>query len=134
MKYSEVKQEKYSYLSFLFAYANAAFTLSKLSDNSEEESKYNIVNLSKKTMIAGIKDCSSFYKQNKTKIEGRESEAGNDFWLTRNGHGAGFWDGDWEHGEELTKSAHSYGEFELYLGDDNKIYHYHTPSIKKEYL
>lgn len=21
--------------------------------------------------------------------------AGHDLWLTRNGHGAGFWDGDW---------------------------------------
>lgn len=24
--------------------------------------------------------------------------AGNDFWMTRNGHGAGFWDGDWNGG------------------------------------
>ena len=44
------------------------------------------------------------------------------FWLNRNGHGAGFWDGDWpKHGAELDKAAHSYGEFDLYVGDDGEI-------------
>lgn len=35
-----------------------------------------------------------------------------DFYLTRNGHGAGFWDGDYpdEIGEKLTEMAHSFGE------------------------
>jgi len=33
-----------------------------------------------------------------------------DFWLTRNGHGAGFWDGGWDHGDELAEIAHSFGE------------------------
>ena len=28
---------------------------------------------------------------------------GHDFWLTRNGHGAGFWDGDWD--EDFSKIA-----------------------------
>src|SRR5688572_3851995 len=34
-----------------------------------------------------------------------DSDLGHDFWLTRNGHGAGFWDGDYskEIGEKLTK-------------------------------
>jgi hypothetical protein len=42
--------------------------------------------------------------------------AGHDFWLTRNHHGAGFWDGDWEQsaGEKLTALAESFGEFNLY--------------------
>lgn len=47
-----------------------------------------------------------------------------DFWLTRNRHGAGFWDGDYEKadGEKLTELAHSFGEINLYVGDDGKIY------------
>lgn len=40
--------------------------------------------------------------------------AGHDFWLTRNHHGAGFWDGDWEHGDELTKIAHQYRSVTLF--------------------
>lgn len=52
------------------------------------------------------------------------SHAGHDLWLTRNHHGAGFWDGDWpkDVGEKLTKAAHAFGEVNLYVGDDGKIY------------
>jgi hypothetical protein len=56
--------------------------------------------------------------------EGPIAQAGHDFWLTRNGHGAGFWDGDWPEAYEkmFTKGAESYGDFTLYLGDDGKVY------------
>jgi hypothetical protein len=48
---------------------------------------------------------------------------GHDFWLTRNRHGAGFWDrGLGELGERLTKAAQSFGESDLYLGDDGQLY------------
>jgi hypothetical protein len=50
-------------------------------------------------------------------------KAGHDFWLTRNHHGAGFWDGDWaDMGDVLTKASHGYRECELYVGDDGLIY------------
>ena len=51
--------------------------------------------------------------------------AGHDFWLTRNRHGAGFWDGDWIEpaASELTELSHSFGECDLYVGDDGLIYH-----------
>ena len=46
--------------------------------------------------------------------------AGHDFWLTRNHHGAGFWDrGLRELGDRLTKAAHVYGEANLYVGWDH---------------
>jgi hypothetical protein len=50
--------------------------------------------------------------------------AGHDFWLSRNGHGCGYWDGDWPKGiaEGLDKLAKQFGEFILYLGDDGLIY------------
>lgn len=48
---------------------------------------------------------------------------GHDFWLTRNGHGAGFWDrGLGELGKELTKWAKTFGSSDAYVGDDGKIY------------
>ena len=47
-----------------------------------------------------------------------------DFWLTRNRHGAGFWDGDYPiWGNKLTETAHMFPEVELYVGDDGKIHH-----------
>ena len=49
--------------------------------------------------------------------------AGHDFWLTRCGHGAGFWDrGVGETGERLTKAAEKFGNVDLCVGDDGKIY------------
>lgn len=53
-----------------------------------------------------------------------EEMGAHDFWLTRNHHGAGFWDGDWEDevGARLTEAAHAAGQRSLYVGDDGKIY------------
>lgn len=49
---------------------------------------------------------------------------GHDFWLTRNRHGAGYWDrGLGELGDTLTAMAHPYGEASLYWGDDGRLYH-----------
>lgn len=53
-----------------------------------------------------------------------ETRAGHDFWLTRNGHGAGFWDGDWLEpaASELTAIADSFGCCDLSIGDDCRLY------------
>jgi hypothetical protein len=50
--------------------------------------------------------------------------AGHDFWLTRNGHGAGFWDGDWPEpfATSLTHASKAFGECYFYFGDDGKLY------------
>lgn len=53
-----------------------------------------------------------------------EEMAGHDFWLTREGHGAGFWDGDWpeELGEQLTKLSKKFGEtWGLYVDDAGEV-------------
>jgi hypothetical protein len=51
-------------------------------------------------------------------------QAGHDYALSRNGHGAGFFDGPYEHASELQKHAKSDGSYDLYRGDDGLI-HYH---------
>jgi hypothetical protein len=50
--------------------------------------------------------------------------AGHHLWLTRNGHGVGFDDGDWPEaaGPALAEAARKLGDVELYIGDDDKIY------------
>jgi hypothetical protein len=58
------------------------------------------------------------------------SQAGHDLWLTRNGHGTGFWDRPEIYGQEnsdyFTSLCHWHdGEFRekyVYVGDDNLIY------------
>lgn len=53
-----------------------------------------------------------------------DEQLGHDFWLTRNGHGVGFWDRG--HPEpassELTKESKAYGSCDVYVGDDGKLY------------
>lgn len=52
-----------------------------------------------------------------------EECAGHDFWLTRNGHGVGFWDrGMGALGDRLSDAAKVYGGVDLYPGDDGLIY------------
>lgn len=49
---------------------------------------------------------------------------GHDLWLTRNGHGAGFWDrGLGELGDRLSDAAQAAGERYLYPGDDDQVYY-----------
>jgi hypothetical protein len=72
------------------------------------------------------KDCAAFESQNAALLEEwpeGDARAGHDFWLTRNGHGAGFWDrGHGKLGELLTDAAHAFGECDLYVGDDGEIH------------
>ena len=50
---------------------------------------------------------------------------GHDFWLTKNGHGAGFWDrGLGDLGDKLTEQCKPYGESYVYVGDNGQIYSY----------
>ena len=68
-------------------------------------------------------DCNRFQAENAQDIDAREEQAGHDFWLTRCGHGCGYWDGDWlEAGDRLTEACKSYPDINLYVGDDGLIY------------
>ena len=52
-----------------------------------------------------------------------DGHAGHDFWLTRNGHGAGFWDRELGViGDTLTLATEAFGEYNLYVGDNGEIY------------
>lgn len=65
-------------------------------------------------------DCAEFLADNRDDIGDDIGGAGSDFLLTRNRHGAGFWDGDWPMavGQRLTKAAHAYGAQELVVLED----------------
>lgn len=51
-----------------------------------------------------------------------DNQIGHDLWLTRNGHGAGFWDRGLPYGDVLTDKAKSLGGSYCYIGDDGKVY------------
>jgi len=76
-------------------------------------------------LAAIVKDCLKFQQENKADIGIRSGDAGHDFWLTRNGHGCGFWDGDWPEpmGSRLDNAAKKFGSIVLCVGDTGKIHH-----------
>lgn len=87
------------------------------------------------TIARAVTECREFQDANAAllaqvpQLRGEWSVAeqnGHDFWLTRNGHGTGFWDRDYPGtlGDDLTKSARRAGERWLYLGDDGNVYYY----------
>ena len=112
---------------FTQAYIEAALW-SSLDDNDEPMDKnYGKSDIAEETLARMERDCASFQAKYEEAIrEGGlgDEKAGHDFWLTRNGHGAGFWDGDWPEpwADQLDKGADSYGKFDLYVGDDGEIY------------
>jgi len=71
-----------------------------------------------------MEDCTDFVDAAGELLKGlTEEQIGHDFWLTRNHHGAGFWDRDLGNlGEELSALAHTYGSVDLYAGDDGWVY------------
>lgn len=94
------------------------------SGGSPFDDNYGIEDIAPETLAGIIEDCQAFQQAHGDDIGGELERAGHDFWLTRNGHGAGFWDGDWEDdiGERLTEASHAYGSVDLYVGDDGLIY------------
>lgn len=96
---------------------------------------YGVADIAEETLARMVADCDAFQvahgelltDDNLTHGPGEYNateRAGHDFWLTRNGHGCGFWDGDWIEPAASTLDAASKaaGEVNLYVGDDGRIY------------
>lgn len=114
---------------FINSYIGTALWSSPDDNDEYLDANYLIYDLAPETLQKIREDCAEFLSkadsiiQDQPGIYSRNLElAGHDFWLTRNHHGAGFWDGDWEEGDKLTEIAQSFGEVDLYVGDDGKIY------------
>ena len=112
---------------FTRAYIEALF-FTDASPDSEQEIQDNATfeNFAQETVSKIIADCAAFELANRALLDqaSDDDQNGHDFWLTRNRHGAGFWDRGYPEaiGEALTEAVHGFGETSLYLGDDGKLY------------
>ncbi len=122
---AEIETLTDSYLeSALFSTSNDAGDESLLAD-------YSVEDVDDAAREQATDDIEGFFEANAELIaRAKDADRGysdrqvaHDFWLTRNGHGAGFWDrGLGEVGDELTQVAKAYGSADLYVGDDGKIH------------
>lgn len=121
---------------FTLAYIEAALWSTTDDDEDPLDANYDIDDLHQSTLEAAVRDCKKFQAEmaqfitdehRVTKGSGKYSVdelAGHDFWLTREGHGAGFFDGDWSDEADVVMTAKSneFGQANWYVGDDGKIY------------
>ena len=94
-------------------------------DGESLDDRFSEADLSDEAKVRAENDWMSFLKQSGDLVEGLDlTDVAHDFWLTRNGHGAGFWDGDYEQelGKNLTKLAHTFSKVTLYVGNDGKLH------------
>jgi hypothetical protein len=117
---------------FTQGYVEALFFTSQGDDGEAFEQGFS--DLAPVILLRIISDCAAFRRGEQWQqwldhaadadIHAEDEAAGRDFWYTRNGHGCGFWDGDWPepYATALTDAAKSFGEVDAYLGDDGKVY------------
>jgi len=98
------------------------------------EPSFGFSDLAPETLARIISDCAAFRRGEQWQqwldhaadadIYAEDETAGRDFWYTRNGHGCGFWDGDWPepYATQLTDAARAFGNVDAYLGDDGRVY------------
>lgn len=104
------------------------------SDDSEGPSTDDATGWAPEDLESARTDCAAFQADNAASLalaydldaDGlvyTPERAGHDLWLTRNGHGVGFWDrGLGEVGDRLTEAAEALGNCDAYVGDDWLLY------------
>jgi hypothetical protein len=110
---------------FLRAYLEAALWSSSDDNGEPFDATDTIDDFSWHAMEQASEDCRRFRQDNADDLTEWDdiSQAGHDFWLTRNRHGAGFWDrGRGDLGDRLTEAAYLYPEVDLSRGDDGRLY------------
>ena len=116
--------------SFLYAYIEAALWSSVDEDGEPIDDNYNIENMSVGLLASMTDDCRVFWDRNGPYIQACHDpharsewstyeQAGHDFWLTRNGHGDGFWDG-----------RHIWGPYTHRFTEDSKRFGVHDITVE----
>jgi hypothetical protein len=108
-------------------YAAAALWSSDDYEGNPLDDNYSISDISEKTLGKMRSDLKKFVSENADAIEKSglsDEQVAYDFWLTRNGHGAGFFDRglDQEIEDQLTKSAKSFKGVYLEVSDNGEVY------------
>lgn len=115
--------------SFTQSYLEAALRSSTDDDDRPFDEEHTTDDFSVEALQEAKRECEDFQEAHHEDLalayeapNYDEARAGHDFWLTRNRHGAGFWDrGLGDVGRRLTDAAHAYGEVNLYVGDSGKV-------------
>lgn len=110
------------------AYLIAALWAETDADGNPLEKTFDVSDFSSKARGQAEAECAEFLLKAGDAIQdlNNDSQVGHDFWLTRNGHGVGFWDRENIYGPDmaqfLTAVAKDFPEIGVYGGTDGKLY------------
>ncbi len=111
---------------FIKGYIATALWLAKPDDELNE---WRAKDISADALSLISSDCLAFYTTARDLLlatgQSDFTHHGHDFYLTRNGHGSGYWDRGYPEniGDMLTELAGAYSPADLYRGDDNSLYY-----------
>lgn len=105
---------------FITAYLDCALWSSSAEDETPLDALYEVNDIGTEWAGVAIGECYEFMDANEELLWACDAtmlQHGHDFWLTRNGHGAGFWDRGYGEGigRQLSDACKPYGE--VYLGE-----------------
>lgn len=123
-----LSETDYDFEAFFRSYLETALwsTNDDSSDNGGDplDKNYSTADIDPETAAKHRAECIEFCEMNYDDLSPFDAAtAGHDFWLTRNGHGCGFWDGDYPEPQasRLTEASNRFGEVWLYVYE-GKIY------------
>jgi len=117
--------------SFTQGYIEAMFFTETGTGDDGDLENATVAELADIAMAAIVRDCEAWQADNAALLarayerDYDAEQAGRDYWLTRNGHGVGFWDRDALTTDDLGKllsAACRYSPVGLYRGDDGQLY------------
>lgn len=115
-----------AFTEFLTAYRECALWASTDDEGQPLDDEFDVLDFAPEAIIQTETDARDFYDANRDDIDAHmtAAQAGHDFWLTRNHHGAGFWGRGLpaDVSKRLTRNSHAYGSCDLYVGDDGLVY------------
>jgi hypothetical protein len=110
--------------SILHAYLVTVLWSSVDEDRQPLDARYSPEDIDPESVDRARSELVAFLHDNRDDLAELPSKAiGHNFALTRDRHGAGFWDmGLGERGDRLTAASHPYGDTGAYVGDDGQVY------------
>lgn len=113
---------------FAVGYMLALLWSSTVTDSHGEDVQADSFELSEAAKAACLETCKAFMSANREDVNAAAmsygmSHAGHDLALTRNGHGAGYWDGALpaDLGQRLSDAARALGEVNLFLNMSGEV-------------
>lgn len=110
---------------FLNAYLETAIWSSTDEEGRPLDKDYDVGDFSEAAYAQALSETNDFIRENETDLNtvGTLEQHGHDFWLSRNSHGAGFWDrGYGEVGIQLTRAAKAYGSIDVLVDTAGELY------------